>query len=227
MTPDPPSSPEGAASLRSFYFARVCAGNSLFDDIQRLRYDVYCLECHFLDPARYPDARECDEFDALAVHFAGSNHKGEIVATLRLVPDSPLGFPLERFAHSLFPAFRNLDRAKTAEISRLVIARNYRRRAGDRLYGEVLSGENRSSYPLIMFGLFREMYEASAEMGLEGWLAAMEPSLQRHLNRFGLGLKEIGEPMQYYGEVVPYYSRIRDLEEFVASSRPDVFSFFR
>jgi N-acyl amino acid synthase of PEP-CTERM/exosortase system len=70
------------------------------------------------------------------------------------------------------------------------------------------------------------MYIYSLNAGLQYWLAAMETGLQRMLSKFGLGLKQVGEPMSYYGEVVPYYASIEELTKFVMESRPDVFQFF-
>jgi N-acyl amino acid synthase of PEP-CTERM/exosortase system len=70
------------------------------------------------------------------------------------------------------------------------------------------------------------MYVESVNMGLEYWVAAMETGLQRMLSKFGLGLHQVGEPMSYYGAVIPYYASIKQLEQFVMNSRPDVFQFF-
>ena len=63
-----------------------------------LRYEVYCLEQRFVDAARCTDGRESDDYDLHAIHFAAATERGEVVATLRLVLDSPIGFPLERHA---------------------------------------------------------------------------------------------------------------------------------
>jgi len=223
---------------RYFDFKRLEAVDGLWDSVQQLRYSVYCVECKYLDASRYPSQRETDEFDPYSVHFAATNERQELVATLRLVRDSSLGFPLELHAEHLSADYRKLPRDKTAEISRLILARSYRRRANDGLYGQELGGPpkdaeaqaeatyRRSQYPLILFGLFKEMYVESVNMGLEYWVAAMEAGLQRMLTKFGLGLHQVGEPMSYYGEVIPYYASIRQLEEFVMNSRPDVFRFF-
>jgi N-acyl amino acid synthase of PEP-CTERM/exosortase system len=235
---EPSGEPGVVLPRRYFDFKRLEPSNGLWDEVQRLRYAVYCLECRYLDASRYPTERETDEFDAHSVHFAATNERREMVATLRLVHDSALGFPLETHAGTLSQEYRRLPRDKTAEISRLIVARSYRRRTNDGLYGQELgdpekdaqmraeASYRRSQYPLILFGLFKEMYLESVRMGLEYWVAAMEAGLQRMLSRFGLGLHQVGEPMSYYGEVIPYYASIRQLEHFVMESRPDVFQFF-
>src|SRR4030095_3392781 len=204
---------------RYFDFKRLEATNGLWDGVQQLRYAVYCLECKYLDASRYPLERETDEFDPYSVHFAATNERQEMVATLRLVRDSSPGFPLEQHAEHLSAHYHKLPRDKTAEISRLILAKSYRRRANDGLYGQELGDPEkdaqaqaeatyrRSQYTLTLFGLFKEMYVESVGMGLEYWVAAMETGLQRMLSRFGLGLHPVGEPMSYYGKVNPYYAR--------------------
>src|SRR5438105_13498660 len=60
----------------------------------RLRHDVYCVENHFLDPLRYPDGLERDEFDDRALHWLLiQKSSGDAVGTIRLLPpdaDRPL-----------------------------------------------------------------------------------------------------------------------------------------
>src|SRR3972149_11493199 len=177
--------PQEVQPRRYFDFARVPMSNGLWDGITRLRYDVYCLECKYLDAAQHPNGREIDEFDPHSIHFASTNERSEMVSTLRLVLDSPLGFPLEHHAGTLSEEFRRLPRDKTAEISRLILAKSYRRRANDGLYGEELgdpekeaaaraeASYKRSQYPLILFRLFKEMYMESLSRGLEDWLGGL------------------------------------------------------
>jgi len=237
-----PGAPSGPPSpsvppTRYFNFSRVAADDAAtLTDIRKLRYDVYCVECKYLDAAAYPDGIESDEYDPHSAHFCARNEREEMVATLRLVFDSPLGFPMESHAGPLSDDYRRLPRDKAAEISRLILAKSYRRRANDGLYGADLGNPEgmtqqelafrRSQYPLILFGLFKEMYMESLSIGLGYWLAAMEAGLQRMLSNFGLGLKQVGEPMSYYGQVIPYYASIEELTRFVMESRPDVFKFF-
>jgi N-acyl-L-homoserine lactone synthetase len=158
--------------------------------MQRLRYEVYCLEQRFVDAARCTDGRESDEYDGHAIHFAAATDRGAVVATLRLVLDSPLRFPLERHAPGLLDDRPLGERARTGEVSRLIIAPRYR------------SATTRE--PLILFGLFRHLYEESWRLGLDFLVAAMEPKLGRLLRRLGFPFVPLGEPISYFGEVTPY-----------------------
>ena len=81
--------------------------------LHRLRYKVYCLEDKFVAMDDCPDALETDEYDAHSTHFAGEDpSSGRVVATVRLVPYTSLGFPLERHAGRLFPEFRQIPHAQ-------------------------------------------------------------------------------------------------------------------
>ena len=100
----------------------------LMDESHRLRYQVYCLERGFLNPADYPNRRECDEFDPYSLHLGVTAPEGSLLATARLVKVNTVGFPLFRHCR-LYP--RELDRfqdmTRVAEISRLCVSRNLRR----------------------------------------------------------------------------------------------------
>jgi len=195
--------------------SNLCGVETL-EEIQRLRYDVYCNECGFLDSNNFPDEREQDEYDAVSVHCAATDATGKLTGTVRLVRDSGLGFPLEAHARRLDPAFYALPRERTAEISRLVVAKSSR--------GYL--GELRPD-PGVLFALLREMNRESAKLGLTNWIAAMEPTLIRLLRRLlRIDMLLIGEPMDYYGEVLPYLVPIADVGRRFQRTRPDLFSYF-
>jgi N-acyl amino acid synthase of PEP-CTERM/exosortase system len=167
----------------------LLASDAVLHAMQRLRYEVYCLEQRFVDAARCTDGRESDEFDLHAIHFAATA-RGEVVATLRLVLDSPLGFPLERHVPGLLYGQPPGERTGTGELSRLIIAPRYRTPT--------------IREPLILFGLFRHLYEESWRLGLDYLVAAMEGKLARLVRRLGFPFVPLGEPISHFGEVTPY-----------------------
>ena len=167
------------------------------EGIHRLRYQVYCLERRFLDMSAYPECREADHYDPHAIHLAATDVGGNVVATLRLVMDSPFGFPVEGRGVRLFPEFDALPRARTGEVSRLIVAPEHRRT---------------SAGPLLLFGLFRELYAESRKLGLHGLIAAMEEGLCRLLEKVGLVFRAIGESVDYFGRVTPYWASVDGLE---------------
>lgn len=187
------------------------------DAIHRLRYEVYCLERKFRDAADYPDGREQDEFDPHSLHVFARDSTGDVAGAVRLVRHSPLGLPVEGHGQ-LSLATRAVPRGEWAEISRLILAPKYRRQTLEE--------------PLLLWGLFGRMFEVSRHVGITYWIAAMEDSLWRLLRRFGFPFSPAGEPMDYFGRVVPYgatldslepgYRKIRAFQARMAGSRPEL-----
>ena len=206
----------------------------LLEEIYRLRYHVYVRECHFLREEDYPDGRETDKFDAHSVHFAAIDDEGELAGSVRLVFDSPLGLPFEDHCkRKLGAEAAEVDRPKLAEISRLVISKSYRRRKNDGLYYEPGSEDLKMSASQFMrrlrpmaFGMYRLVYQESKRRGITHWLAAMEDSLFRLLGTHGFVFRSIGEPIEYYGAVIPYLGEISKMEKLVQVYRPDYYQYF-
>ena len=169
--------------------ARIAPADPWLAELQRLRYDVYCLEREFISPNRFPDRRERDDYDDAALHFAAWID-GDLAGTVRLVPDSPVGFPMEQFAPAGLTRSAGLARERTAEISRLVLARQYRR-----------SGTSTGSR--LLSELFRHGFDQGIQLGFDTLIAALEPTLLRLLTRLGYVLKPIGSPFDWYGPVMP------------------------
>jgi len=214
-----------------------------------LRYEVYCNEREFLNRDLYPTKLEMDQYDHHAIHLGGINQDGVMIGTVRLVLPSSIGFPL--FEHcELFPEYKYLADIKAqqtfAEISRLAISKNYRRRQNDGLYGLAYnndfentgSGENRSqsptsddvphrrSKPEIILGLYKSLYQASKRQGVTHWFAAMEKTLLRLLHRFHFEFIPVGPELDYYGPVVPYIATVSEVEEAVFRHSPELFADF-
>lgn len=104
-------------------------------DIYRLRYKVYCLEWGFEKPENHVSGGITDSFDNHSIHFAVKDDSQKIIGAVRLIIDSDDGFPIERYCE-LDINKDEISRDKIAEISRLVIHRDYRRRTEDKyIYG--------------------------------------------------------------------------------------------
>ncbi|MBI4377109.1 MAG: GNAT family N-acetyltransferase [Elusimicrobia bacterium] len=200
----------------SFSFAVLESGSDKLQELQRLRYKVYCMEESFLPAQNYPKKLEWDFYDPISPHIAAFDGDGQIVGGLRLVRHSALGLPIENHAgEGLSEGYRQFPKRRLAEISRLVVDRRYRQQGIAQVCG-----------PTILLGLFRTMYETSLALGIEHWVAAMEPCLWRMLKRYGLRFEAIGKPMEFYGRVIPYGTSIKYLQRLLAQDRPDVFELF-
>jgi N-acyl amino acid synthase of PEP-CTERM/exosortase system len=214
-----------------FQFNRALQGSSdskLLEDIYALRYEVYCLECAFLEAQDFKEGLEIDEFDECSTHFAAYADDTSMVGTVRLVqPRDVQRYPFESHCDG-FEGFVMPPREETAEVSRLVVRKTYRRRRGDSMQGvsqefleqgssasitpRTSSVKQRADSPLLLLGLYREMYRYSRENGIRYWYAAMERSLARSLEKMGFKFVPIGPQVDYYGPVTPYMVDLNDLE---------------
>jgi len=213
-----------------FRFSKVLRGaiaSPILNDIYALRYEVYCLECAFLEAENFQEGLESDDFDDCSTHFATYAEDATIVGTVRLVqPKDSQIYPFESHCKP-FEQFVLPLREQAAEISRLVVRKTYRRRRGDSMHGvskdfqekgstagiapRMASNEQRSNSPLLLLGMYREMYRYSRANGIRYWYAAMERSLARSLDKMGFKFVPIGPQVDYYGPVTPYMVDLNDL----------------
>ena len=202
-----------------------------------LRYEVYCLDCHFLPAENYPNDFETDAFDEQSMHFCANNLRDEMVGYVRLVTarENHHAFPYERHCQKFFP-YTKPPRQESAEISRLIVRRDYRRRRSDILAGVTIQTHesdgrevlhDRRKPPQILLGLYRQMYMYSNQSGIRYWYAAMERPLARALRQLGFGFKPISPEMDYYGKVASYLADLRQIELHLEGSNPMLLSWFQ
>jgi N-acyl amino acid synthase of PEP-CTERM/exosortase system len=212
-----------------FDFSKVLRGNMesfILKEIYRLRYEVYCLECEYLEAKDFDEGLETDDYDDCSIHFAAYTLDHNIVGTVRLVqPGEGQEYPFESHC-KVFEDFSMPARATAAEISRLVVRKTFRRRRGDSMEGVsqdfVEKGttssikpptvtERRGNSPLLLLGMYREMYRHSRSHEIRYWYAAMERSLARSLEKMGFKFVPIGPQVDYYGPVTPHMVDLNDL----------------
>ncbi|MFH0952584.1 MAG: PEP-CTERM/exosortase system-associated acyltransferase [Patescibacteria group bacterium] len=170
------------------------------DDIFRIRYQVYCVERGFLDKDNYPDNRETDEYDKHSVHFILRNNEDEIAASVRLIMNSDKPFPIEKhFNLSLHVPIDSRD--KLAEISRLVVAKSYRKK-------------------FLMIALIKGMFAYVSKMGITHVYSVLDDSLHPVLLRLGLPFKRIGQPTIYQGLTSPYIIEVNEMLEALEEKNP-------
>jgi N-acyl amino acid synthase of PEP-CTERM/exosortase system len=214
-----------------FDFSKVLRGNMesfILKEIYRLRYEVYCLECEYLKAKDFDEGLESDDYDDCSIHFAAYTLDHNIVGTVRLVqPGEGQVYPFEGHC-KVFEEFTLPPRASAAEISRLVVRKTFRRRRGDSMEGiskdfvekgttasiqPPTAHEKRGNSPLLLLGMYREMYRHSRANGIRFWYAAMERSLARSLEKMGFKFLPIGPQVDYYGPVTPHMVDLNDLNE--------------
>jgi N-acyl amino acid synthase of PEP-CTERM/exosortase system len=238
-----PALPAGAAGFAPYFRSRQAhpgPDDALMAQVFGLRFQVYCVECGFLPAASYPSGRETDRFDAQSAHFCAFNGNDELVGYVRLVragAAQTLPF-LDNCVLQAPPGVALLDFAQTAqtsaEISRLMVRHDYRRRRHDNLAGVTVqpggaspTHEKRRDTPQILLSLYRQMYAYSHEHGIRHWYAAMEPALGRVLARMDFAFVQIGPLADYYGPVAPYRADVRELEARLGSRNPGLLAWLR
>ena len=196
----------------------------------RLRYQVICEELRMptYEPWRFPDGLETDEYDYRSIHCLLRHRKsGQTAGALRLILSDPEDdqkpFPVEKHVGALLN-FDKTDigerppRNQTAEISRFIIAKQFRSRRddGDFIFGPINYPETpdplgRRRFPHPVLGLLVAVVQLSAEYRINYLYTIMEPVLNRLLRRFSLNCAPIGPIIQYHGKRRPYFGNAEAL----------------
>lgn len=210
-------------------------------DIFKLRHDVYCIECAFLNAEDYFDGMEFDDYDDCSMHFAAYTMDESLIGTVRLVqPTGTRPFPFELHCKT-FAGFKMPPRELCGEVSRLAVKRSHRRRRADSVIGipgltppnqagdvplnPAVERRDRTS-PMLLLGMYREMYRHSRQQGVRYWFAAMERSLAYSLERMGFRFEPIGPVADYYGAVTPYMLNLAELTIKLADTNPTLAAWF-
>jgi N-acyl amino acid synthase of PEP-CTERM/exosortase system len=220
--------------LRRFnlHFDTVLADTpDLLPIAQRVRYQVYCVENQYEDPAAHPDALERDEFDSHAVHSVLVHRPTrDALGTVRLVlpvPDAPHdSFAIQKLTdHPLLKGSRELPLDTSAEVSRFSLSREFGRRAaataercGERSNAAAM--EPRHCGPLMRLGLIQMLVRMSRENGITHWLAVMEPRLLRMLAAMAIHFQPIGGMVEHHGWRQPCFCNMADVLRRVKAERP-------
>lgn len=228
--------------FNSVFNVQLATSPEAINEVFEVRYQVYCIDRPFEDPNCFIDKREHDTYDPRSAH-ALIRHRitGDNVATVRLVMagDQPeqTDFPMEgpcihhmdQYAQD---AFAGACREQIAEISRMAVSREFRRRLNEE---KSISGISEPAYysdsengkramPYISLGLFAGILQMSVKHGITHWMAVMEPAQLRLLKRFGVEFDHVGPVLEYHGRRRPAFTEAASLIERIRVSRPDVWS---
>jgi N-acyl amino acid synthase of PEP-CTERM/exosortase system len=214
-------------------------------EVYKLRYDVYVNEFGFEKQGDHPSGLEMDIYDPYSVELAAIEQvnveRQKIIGTIRLILHSEHGFPIENTVPIGFTG-KKPPVDKIAEISRLAISKEYRRRQGDGLYGAKsfqkvsedggladcgrIQSEKVKIQPYLILGLFKEMYQVSKKMGITHWYMITEKKLWYALKRFDLIFRQIGEPVNYHGLRIPYLGVVAEIEQHLREKHVDLYKDF-
>ena len=202
-------------------------------EAHRLRYDVYCEDRGYEDPAEFPAGLEKDEFDSNSVHaLVRHRSSNQVAGVVRLVfsdqsdPENPLPIELhcgDNFDRAALDEFE-FSRNQIAEVSRFAVSSRFISGAGIK----TPAGDDPSRYfPHISLGLIAMLFVASAHHQITHWYAVMEPSLSRLLSRSGIEFTPIGPIVDYHGKRQPMIAKVNDLLSNVYQKRYDFFKLIK
>lgn len=220
------------ASFRSYFEIVPAITSALRDDVYRIRHEVYCEQLGY-EPEN-ADRKEQDEYDAHSLHclMRTSTKPQRLVGCTRLVltrpddPDYPL--PFERACANAIdrsiidPA--KLPRKSIAEVSRLAVSAEFRRRKGEQQDPVAVSGDNfgtpqQPRFPFIPIGLYLGTVAVAERSGIETMFLLTEPRLLEHFNKLGMQITQIGGAIEHRGmripSMMPVASIIKEMRSFV------------
>ncbi|PKH85561.1 PEP-CTERM/exosortase system-associated acyltransferase [Colwellia sp. Bg11-28] len=196
----------------------VAVSQTLKEEAFKIRHNVYCEELAFEEIRE--NGQETDEFDHQSM-FSLIKHKpsGTFTSCVRLVtssgPDELL--PIEKYCldsitnEELSP--KHFNRNEIAEISRLAVKSDFRRRKADNYKGsgtgvisEITYSETElRCFPFIAIGLYMAAATMSMNTGIRHVYVMMEPRLARSMKFIGINFQQLGPPVDYHGLRAPYY----------------------
>ena len=183
--------------------------------VYAVRHQVFCQELGY--PMQNDGQLEADAYDNQSLHCL-LRHKATStdVGCLRLV--LPLadggGLPFESFGmrhidRSLLD-WKTLDSTSCCEISRLAVVSQFRRRAGEQTNPEGIGDEEevdafmRRRFPFLAVSLYHAVIALILERGYQSIFMVIEPRLQRHLQRYGVAVRQVSPTFEYYGQRAVY-----------------------
>ncbi len=178
---------------------------------RKVRYQVYCMERGFENPADFPTGEEHDHWDAHAAQFVvRQRDSGAWVAAMRLVLPYAASFPLETL-HCLTPGHADhIQRRRLGEISRICIIRSPNPHHDnpylDPGFGHV--APDRESE--VMLGMLRAITVCGLERGIEHCYLLVTNAFARLLRRIGVLLHSVGVATEHRGLRAPYLIELRE-----------------
>lgn len=163
----------------NFTFLEV-EDSELLERVFAFRYKIL-LEIYpeYIEALNLLDNKEYDKYDTYSVHFAVIDKEDEVCATVRLIYNSPLGYPTENsmtFDNSMF------ERDKLGEMSRIFVDAKYR---------------NIQTTKIIIKNLNELIYFKMMELGIEYTYGSLEENFLRLLRIYKMNYATIGEKQEH------------------------------
>lgn len=206
------------------YFAVVPAvTEELVKEAQKIRHEVYCKELGW-EPVT-PDGLEQDPYDSHSLHCLLKSVKtGRYIGCIRLIlPSHAEQVPLLPFQKACVTGLKSghpdpaeLSSDTAAEVSRLAIIADYRRRKNEQgcpvaINDSDYSTDDRRKFPYIPVGLYLGMLHMAFIQGIHNLYFLTEPHLAKHFSRLGGKLEPVGAGIDHRGMRIPYRMNVRQV----------------
>jgi len=178
--------------FKSFTFYTTSNPEEL-DELFKIRYKVYCEEYRYLDASKFINKRETDEYDKHSLHLVVRHKSGDLAATARLIIGSESGLPILKNFNIEYSVPDSHD-DKIAEVSRLIVGRQYRRKR-------------------LLMVLIKGLYLLVKEKRITNVFCVLDDRLTPNLIDFGIPIKKIGKSQIFQGVTAPYLIHVNELEE--------------
>jgi len=217
---------------------RVCFADTPFGVAlhQRIRYQVFCLDKGFEDPAAFSTARETDAWDDQSAHFIVQNKKTQqwVAATRLVLPKR--GRPLPVDTLGAFDRHCLSDpHARVSEISRFCIIRN---RMGkepavegqpdpNSLQAWGIGSIGKAQQFEVTIGMIRTLVIFILKRELTYCVFLVTDAFARLLRTLGLNLRQVGPATEHRGMRTAYVIDMRETAMLMSKKSSKVRDLFR
>lgn len=223
-----------------YFDVQVARDETLKDLCYRMRYRVYCEEFGYESPQAFPDGRETDDYDPLALSCVILHRRtGQLAGSLRLIPgvfagkalDLPFELTRSVALEGEFSGVEVLDRSTICEVSRLAVGCAFRRRDGEfssRIGEQTSLDPDHAEYRcfnVVSEAIFLAGVALASIVGSTNMFAMMEPVLPRILRRSGINFQQIGECVNYHGLRAPFFANTAVVESQIKTGLQPLYRF--
>lgn len=165
--------------MEKFNFIEV-TDNEMLKEVFAFRYKILLdIYPEYIKQSELKNELEYDKYDDYSTHFAAIDSSGKVCATVRLIHNSPYGYPTE---NSMDFNTDNFDKDKLGEISRIFIDPKYR---------------NLKATKMLIDGLKKVLYLKMKELSIEYTYGSLEKSFLRLLKMYKMDYQVIGESQEH------------------------------
>jgi N-acyl amino acid synthase of PEP-CTERM/exosortase system len=191
--------------FKTIFQMKVANNETERNSAYALRYQIYCVENQFENPANFPDEREYDDLDDRSVQGIVMHRKSRLVCgTARLVMPRQRDDEPEGTFFELCQGVDIVPQDSTAEVSRFSSSKVLKRQC--ELFPDTRKfAEQASLLPYMTVSLVAFTIQEAVRNDITHLCAVMKPSLMRLLGQFGVHFIPVGGLVEYHGLRQPCY----------------------